>query len=100
MKYQIYPLTDASQVWQRLDGDSIPAISQRINICASNNSFTPAQSIVLKRTVVLRAAKDEDHTLSHALHRPFKSKQNNIQSVTIEGELFVTSYTETFVAFD
>ena len=67
---------------------------------ASNNSFTPAQSIVLKRTVALRAAKDEEHAMSHALHRPFKSKQNNIRSVAIEGELFVTSYTETFVAFD
>ena len=60
------PLTDASQVRQRLDGYSIPTISQRINICASNNSFTSTQSTVLKRTIVLRATKNEEHAVSHA----------------------------------
>ena len=52
------------------------------------------------RTVVLRASKNQEHDASYAIYKPLKSKQNNIESVVIEGELLVVSYTNWSVAFD
>ena len=101
-KYQLptYPSAEASKVWHRPDGESMPARANDPNSLLSNSSFTPATSATSHFSslraddAASKATNDDEHAVSYTAFGPWKLKTYEIRPDAMDADVPVAPYTE------